>query len=227
MDSRELRWALMRIALRHDGLRRVFEAAADSKLGQREPEGFADFMARAGAPRTVWISGTALTECRENCADDLPWLRAGFGESGEADRLDEGLRQCGLNPEPMLEAPFLRVLSVFAGSPEGATLRRHIRFDPSFLSFSEVCAFYNLLKTAEDRQIGQSGEDNVMPPALADDLLKGAIAASEFLGGVLTPSQVYRMSAAGELPCIKKGRVLYFRKSELEAAFTSGMGSDG
>lgn len=56
---------------------------------------------------------------------------------------------------------------------------------------------------------------------LGDDLIRGASAASKFLGGVLTPGQVYRLSASGELPSVKKGGVLYFRKSELEAAFRS------
>lgn len=57
---------------------------------------------------------------------------------------------------------------------------------------------------------------------LGDDLIRGAQAASEFMGGVLSPTQVYRLSAEGKLPCIRKGRSLYFRKSELEAAFRSG-----
>lgn len=52
---------------------------------------------------------------------------------------------------------------------------------------------------------------------LADDLLPGAIAAATFIG--VTPRAVYHLVEAGHLPAIKKGRKLYFRKSELEAAF--------
>lgn len=57
---------------------------------------------------------------------------------------------------------------------------------------------------------------------LGDDLIRGANAASKFLGGVISPGQVYRLSAAGEIPSVKKAGVLYFRKSELEAAFRTG-----
>lgn len=52
---------------------------------------------------------------------------------------------------------------------------------------------------------------------LADDLLSGAGAAAAYIG--VTPRAVYHMVEAGELPVIRKGRRLYFRKSELEAAF--------
>ena len=54
---------------------------------------------------------------------------------------------------------------------------------------------------------------------LADDLLPGAIAAAAFIG--VTPRAVYHLVEAGHLPAIKKGRKLYFRKSELERAFTA------
>lgn len=54
---------------------------------------------------------------------------------------------------------------------------------------------------------------------LADDLLAGADAAAAFIGK--TPRAVYQMTYAGHLPVIRKGRKLYFRKSELEAAFRS------
>lgn len=56
---------------------------------------------------------------------------------------------------------------------------------------------------------------------LSSDLIKGADAAAEYSGGVLTAKQVYRMAALGQLPVTRKGRSLYFRKSELERAFTS------
>ncbi len=54
---------------------------------------------------------------------------------------------------------------------------------------------------------------------LADDLLPGATAAAAFIG--VTPRAVYHLVEAGHLPAIKKGKRLYFRKSELELAFTS------
>ncbi|PKP64075.1 MAG: helix-turn-helix domain-containing protein [Alphaproteobacteria bacterium HGW-Alphaproteobacteria-7] len=54
---------------------------------------------------------------------------------------------------------------------------------------------------------------------LADDLLNGAKAAAEYIGE--SPRAVYHMAEQGMLPCIRKGRKLYFRKSELDAAFRS------
>lgn len=54
---------------------------------------------------------------------------------------------------------------------------------------------------------------------LANDLLAGANAAATFVG--LTPRAVYHLVEAGQLPVIRKGKRLYFRKSELEAAFRS------
>lgn len=54
-----------------------------------------------------------------------------------------------------------------------------------------------------------------------NDLIKGAKAASDYLGGVVTVHQVYHLAENGELPVIRKGKRLYFRKSELEAAFQS------
>lgn len=56
---------------------------------------------------------------------------------------------------------------------------------------------------------------------LSDDLIKGAKAVETETGGVITARQVYHMVEAGQLPVIRKGRVLYFRRSELEAAFRS------
>lgn len=52
---------------------------------------------------------------------------------------------------------------------------------------------------------------------LTDDLLPGATAAADYLG--LTPRAIYHMVEAGHLPTIRKGRRLFFRKSELEDAF--------
>ena len=54
---------------------------------------------------------------------------------------------------------------------------------------------------------------------LADDLLEGAAAAAAHIG--LKPRAVYRMTDAGHLPVIRKGRKLFYRKSDLEAAFQS------
>lgn len=53
--------------------------------------------------------------------------------------------------------------------------------------------------------------------ALSDDLLDGAKAAAEYLG--LKPRTVYALTEAGDLPVIKKGRKLFYRKSELNRAF--------
>ncbi|MBA3669281.1 MAG: helix-turn-helix domain-containing protein [Sphingomonas sp.] len=54
---------------------------------------------------------------------------------------------------------------------------------------------------------------------LADDLLPGATAAAAYIG--VSSRAVYHLVEAGHLPAIKKGRKLYFRKSELERAFTA------
>lgn len=54
---------------------------------------------------------------------------------------------------------------------------------------------------------------------LSNDLLSGAKAAADYIGE--SPRAVYRMAEKGLLPCIRKGRKLYFRKGELERAFSS------
>lgn len=54
---------------------------------------------------------------------------------------------------------------------------------------------------------------------LNGDLINGASEAAKFIG--ITPRTVYHMVDRGELPVIRKGKRLYFRKSELEAAFRS------
>ena len=53
---------------------------------------------------------------------------------------------------------------------------------------------------------------------LADDLIDGAAAAARFTG--LKPRTIYRMAETGELPAIRKGGKIFFRKSDLEKAFT-------
>jgi excisionase family DNA binding protein len=57
--------------------------------------------------------------------------------------------------------------------------------------------------------------------ALSDDLLAGAGAAAAYVG--LAQRAIYHMVEAGHLPVIRKGRRLYFRKTELDKAFSSGI----
>jgi excisionase family DNA binding protein len=52
---------------------------------------------------------------------------------------------------------------------------------------------------------------------LSDDLLEGAAAAAIFLG--VKERSVRWMVENGEIPVIRKGRKLFFRKTELERAF--------
>lgn len=54
---------------------------------------------------------------------------------------------------------------------------------------------------------------------LADDLLPGASAAAAYIG--VTPRAVYHMSEAGLLPVVRIGRRLFFRRSELDRAFSA------
>jgi excisionase family DNA binding protein len=54
---------------------------------------------------------------------------------------------------------------------------------------------------------------------LSSDLIVGAKAAAEELG--IAVRTVYGLVEAGNLPVIRKGRRLYFRRSELDAAFRS------
>lgn len=56
---------------------------------------------------------------------------------------------------------------------------------------------------------------------LAHDLIKGAKAVERETGGMITRRQVYHLVEQGHLPVIRKGRSMYFRRSELEAAFRS------
>lgn len=55
--------------------------------------------------------------------------------------------------------------------------------------------------------------------ALSEDLLDGAAAAASYTG--LKARTIYRMAETGEIPVIKKGGKLFFRKSALDAAFQS------
>lgn len=51
------------------------------------------------------------------------------------------------------------------------------------------------------------------------DLIHGAAEAAAYCG--LTRRTIYHMVEQGKLPVIRKGRTMFFRKSELEAAFRS------
>jgi hypothetical protein len=57
---------------------------------------------------------------------------------------------------------------------------------------------------------------------LADDLIKGAKGVEADTKGIITQRQVYHLVERGLLPVIRKGRTMYFRRSELENAFRSG-----
>ena len=54
---------------------------------------------------------------------------------------------------------------------------------------------------------------------LSNDLIKGAKGVEADTNGVITARQVYHLVQRGMLPVIRKGRSMYFRRSELEAAF--------
>lgn len=56
-------------------------------------------------------------------------------------------------------------------------------------------------------------------PDLKDDLLRGAVEAAKYLG--LERRTIYRMTERNELPHVKKGSIIFYRKSELDAAFVS------
>lgn len=54
---------------------------------------------------------------------------------------------------------------------------------------------------------------------LSEDLLDGAAAAAAYVG--LKPRTIYRLAEINEIPVIRKGGKLFFRKSELDKAFAS------
>lgn len=58
---------------------------------------------------------------------------------------------------------------------------------------------------------------------LNKDLIAGADAAAQHCG--LTARKIYHMVEAGLIPFMRKGGRLYFRKSELDAAFSSQVGT--
>ena len=55
--------------------------------------------------------------------------------------------------------------------------------------------------------------------ALSEDLLDGAAAAAAYTG--LKRRTIYRLVEANELPHVRKGSKLFFRKSDLDTAFQS------
>ncbi|MES2493572.1 MAG: helix-turn-helix domain-containing protein [Pseudomonadota bacterium] len=56
---------------------------------------------------------------------------------------------------------------------------------------------------------------------LGNDLIKGAKGVEADTNGLISARQVYHMVEKGRLPVIRKGRAMYFRRSELEEAFRS------
>ncbi len=58
-----------------------------------------------------------------------------------------------------------------------------------------------------------------MTDDVADDLLAGADAAARFTG--LSRRAIYRLVETGGLPVVRIGRRLFFRKSQIENAFTA------
>lgn len=57
---------------------------------------------------------------------------------------------------------------------------------------------------------------------LSEDLLDGAADAAEFVFGDRGKRRaIYRMTETGDLPVIRKGKRLFYRKSDLERAFQS------
>lgn len=55
---------------------------------------------------------------------------------------------------------------------------------------------------------------------LKDDLLHGAKAAAEFTG--LPVRTIHHLTEKGRLPHLRKGAMLFYKKSELVAAFDTG-----
>jgi hypothetical protein len=54
---------------------------------------------------------------------------------------------------------------------------------------------------------------------LSDDLIRGAKGAADYTG--LPVRTIYHMTDKALLPVIRKGRALFYRKSDLDLAFTS------
>lgn len=56
---------------------------------------------------------------------------------------------------------------------------------------------------------------------LSNDLIKGTKAAAVYLG--FTERQLWHMVYEGSVPHVRKGRRLFFRKSELDRAFSGDL----
>lgn len=54
------------------------------------------------------------------------------------------------------------------------------------------------------------------------DLLSGAAGAAAYMG--LPQRTIYRLTEQGHIPAIRKGRRLYYRKSDLDRAFSATQG---
>ena len=52
---------------------------------------------------------------------------------------------------------------------------------------------------------------------MKDELLTGAASAAQFTG--MSRRQIYRLVEGGHLPCTRKGRRMFFLKSDLRRAF--------
>jgi excisionase family DNA binding protein len=57
------------------------------------------------------------------------------------------------------------------------------------------------------------------------DLIEGAAGAAAFTG--LSRRKIYRLVELGLVPAVRKGRRLYFRKSELDTAFSTTLAEGG
>lgn len=53
---------------------------------------------------------------------------------------------------------------------------------------------------------------------LSEDLIQGAREAAKFTG--LTERTIYHLTEKGEIPVIRKGRILFYRKTDLEKSFS-------
>lgn len=51
------------------------------------------------------------------------------------------------------------------------------------------------------------------------DIVQGAAGAAAYLG--VKPRTIYHLAEKGLVPVIRKGKLMFFRKSELDAAFRS------
>lgn len=54
---------------------------------------------------------------------------------------------------------------------------------------------------------------------LNEDLIAGATAAAAYCG--LTPRAIYHLVESGHLPVVRMGKRYYFRRSELDRAFSA------